>query len=413
MKGRRPPVLLMVADYHGTLAAVRSLGRAGISVTVADWRRLVPARWSRYAVRSVTCPSIDKGATALIDWLLEFGARTPGHVLLATTDDLAWLFARHRNELAQHFRLDSPPLDAIYTLLNKWQLYEACAAEGIEVPESVLAGSGRTLPTPLLIKPQTQVLLSPHQKGRLVERAEDLEPALADFRAATRYDSTFLAFDPSAAGPMLQQYVEAQEGGIYSLSGFVDGEHFTVNAARKVLQRPRRLGVGLCFETTAVDEDLAERVLSMCRNVGYRGVFEIELLEAQGKRLLIDFNPRFFGQMAFDVARGTDLPLLAYLLAVGDRRALETALHAARKPLPSAPRAWCDRINLALFLSVLRLSGSIDRHDAAYWAHWLRGDPHDPVLDRQDVWPGVVAAGSSLWHQLRHARSVFKLAREL
>src|SRR5882724_6278504 len=201
MKGRRPPALLIVADYHGTLAAVRSLGRAGISVTVADWRRLVPARWSRYAVRSVTCPPLDKGSTAFIDWLLEFGARHPGHVLLPTTDDLAWLFARHRNELARSFRLESPPLAAIYTLLNKWQLHEACAAEGIGVPESVLVGSGQPLAPPLLIKPQTQILLSPHQKGRLVERPEQLEPALADFRAATRYDATFLAFDPSAAAP--------------------------------------------------------------------------------------------------------------------------------------------------------------------------------------------------------------------
>jgi D-aspartate ligase len=411
MKGRRPPALLLVADYHGTLAAVRSLGRAGIPVTVADWRRLVPARWSRYAVRTVTTPALDTGSTAFVDWLLEFGAKSPGHVLLATTDDLAWLFARHRNELLRNFRLDSPPLDAVYTLLNKWQLREACAAEGIGVPDAVLAGGGQTLAAPLLIKPQTQILLHPHQKGRLVQRAEDLEAAVADFRAATRYDATFLAFDPSAAAPMLQQYIEPG-GGIYSLSGFVDGEHLVVNAARKVLQRPRKLGIGLCFETAPVDDALAEQVLSMCRNVGYRGVFEIELLETQGSRVLIDFNPRFFGQMAFDVARGMDLPWLAYLLAVGDRRGLETALHAARKAPPNAPKAWCDRINLAVFLSVLRLTGQMDKHDARYWAHWLRGDPHDPVLDRQDVWPGVVAAGSTLWHQLRHARTALRQARE-
>jgi predicted ATP-grasp superfamily ATP-dependent carboligase len=401
----------MVGDYHGTLSAVRSLGRTGIPVTVADWRRFVPARWSRYAVRTVTCPPFDGGSTGVVDWLLDFGARNPGHVLLATTDDLAWLFARHRNELNRHFRLDSPPLDSIYTLLNKWRLREACAAEGIATPDAVLAGTTARLEPPLLIKPQTQVLLAPHQKGRLVDRPEELEPALADFRAATRYDATFLAFDPQAAAPMLQKFVEPQTG-VYSLSGFVDGEHFAVSASRKVLQRPRRLGIGLCFEGATVDEDIAERVLSMCRNVGYRGVFEIELLEAGTRRMLIDFNPRFFGQMAFDVARGTDLPLLAYLLAVGDRRGLDTALHASRKSLPQAPKAWCDRINLALFLSVSRLCGAIDRHDAAYWARWLRGDPHDPVLDRQDVWPGVVALGRNLWHQLRHMRTTLELARE-
>src|SRR5439155_18028510 len=63
--------LLCVADYHGTLAATRSLGRAGISVTVADWRRLVPARWSRYAERTVSCPGIDADALTFMSWLFD------------------------------------------------------------------------------------------------------------------------------------------------------------------------------------------------------------------------------------------------------------------------------------------------------------------------------------------------------
>src|SRR6476469_7140892 len=93
----KPGVLLVVADYHGTLAAVRSLGRAGVPVIVADWRRLVPARWSRFAARTTWCPDLNADPMGFLGWLHELGFREPGLALLPTTDDLAWLYARHRD----------------------------------------------------------------------------------------------------------------------------------------------------------------------------------------------------------------------------------------------------------------------------------------------------------------------------
>jgi predicted ATP-grasp superfamily ATP-dependent carboligase len=54
----RPPILLTMADYYGTLAAVRSLGRLGVPITVAESKLLAPARWSRYVTRRVGCPDV-------------------------------------------------------------------------------------------------------------------------------------------------------------------------------------------------------------------------------------------------------------------------------------------------------------------------------------------------------------------
>src|SRR3954467_2948811 len=96
------PVLLPIASYHGTLAAVRSLGAAGGHVTLAETSRLVPAVWSRFAARRVSSPD-PEDAPKFIDWLLDFGAREPGHVLYPTSDDIAWLYAVHREQLAKHF----------------------------------------------------------------------------------------------------------------------------------------------------------------------------------------------------------------------------------------------------------------------------------------------------------------------
>lgn len=422
MPAARPPVLLCVGDYHGTLAAVRSLGRAGVEVTVADWRRLVAARWSRWAARTVTCPDPGAEPRGFVDWLLEEGARRPGQALLATTDELAWLFARHFGELSRWYRLDTPPVEVIYGLLNKVRLAQACARVGLESPAATLYESEQQLEQlagalryPLVVKPQTQVLLAPHQKGRVVEGPDALLPAVRDFLAATRHRPELLEGDPGAGRPMLQAYLP-RAGGVYSLTGFIDrtGEVFVTRACRKVLQRPRRLGTGLCFEAAEVDEGLAGRVRALCLEVGYRGVFEAELLEGERGPALIDFNPRFYGQVALDIARGLDQPLLAYLQAIGDERALKTAAGWMRAAPARAPDAWCDRVHLELFLAASRASGGRGA-DALQWHEWLaahRADLADPLIDREDLLPAAIVGLTSVARSVRHPRSTYRQARD-
>src|SRR5438093_602503 len=83
---RRPPVLLSMAHWYGTLAAVRELGRRGIEVCVASSMRFGQARWSRYAVRRLSCPD-ERDTARFSSWLLEQGSRDPGMALLRTSDD--------------------------------------------------------------------------------------------------------------------------------------------------------------------------------------------------------------------------------------------------------------------------------------------------------------------------------------
>ncbi len=415
----RPGVLLCVGDYHGTLAAVRSLGGAGVEVTVADWRRLVAARWSRWATNRVTCPDPGADPGGFIAWLIEEGVRAPGRALLPTTDELAWLFARHAKALAPWYRLEAAPLEGIYALLNKVRLAEACARVGLMSPATCLFESEAALPStlqyPLVVKPQTQVLLSPHQKGRVVERAEQLVPAVRDFLAATRHRPELLELDPGVGRPMLQAYLPAAHG-VYSVTGFIDatGGTYLTRACRKVFQRPRKLGIGLCFEAAEVDAGIAERVKALCLSVGYRGVFEAELLETAGGPLLIDFNPRFYGQVALDVARGLDQPLLAYLQAIGDGEGLAAAAGAMKAAAEGAPDAWCDRVHLALFLASIRATGAKGA-DGRRWRRWLaahREGLADPLIDRSDLLPAAVVGLTSLALSVRHPRATYRAARE-
>jgi D-aspartate ligase len=412
-----------MAGYNGTLAAARSLGRRGIRVVIADGEALAPARWSRHVTRTVACPEIQTAPTRFVDWLLALGARERGRVLSATSDCNAWLFARHREELARYFRIYMPRVDAVYTLLNKWRLYEVCADLGIDVPQTWLPSGmddlsrvEREARFPLVIKPQTQILLSPHQKGRVVRDAGGLRALYREFAAAAVHSPVLRDWDPRVGAPIVQTFVDTAKEGIYGLSGFVDetGELFVVRASRKVLQWPAQLGVGLCFEDVEVRPSLADDVARLCRRVGYFGPFEVEFVHSRDRHQLIDFNPRFFGQMGFDVSRGVDLPYLVYLAATGERRELESAVGVARRQGNETPAGvYCHRIDLEIDLQLQRWAGRISRRDCERWRFWLsRNHVTDAVMDREDWAPGLASVTGALLRRAVHPRSTWRSANE-
>jgi predicted ATP-grasp superfamily ATP-dependent carboligase len=423
----RPEVLLTVADHIGTLAATRSLGRAGVRVVMADPHLLAPARWSRYVTRTLSCPDASEDPKGFIEWLLALGAREPGKVLYPTSDDVALLYTMNADALGRHYKLYLPTLRSMLGLLDKWRLYQACLALEIDTPRTWLATSAADLARvraearfPVVIKPCTQAFLSPHQKGRIAHDAASLGDRYAALEHATRYAPMLLELAPEEKAPIVQAFSDTIAEGIVNVSGFVDetGELFVAEASRKVLQWPRRLGIGMCFEAVEPHPRLADSVARICSHFGYHGAFEVEFLPSpDGRDLLIDFNPRFYGQMGFDVARGLDLPWLVYLAALGERAELARAVKTTRERTKGAvgTRHYTNRIELEIVMRLRRIAGAMTRDELLGWRRWLaagRGQTTDAVLDRGDWMPGILEATTAVFRRAVHPRSTWRGAKE-
>jgi D-aspartate ligase len=411
-----PGVLLTSSSYLGTLAAVRSFGRAGVTSVVADDARLGPASWSRFVGRRVKCPP-DSQSNRLLEWLLAFGKEHPGYVLCATSDDSAWLYSVHRTELGRSFRMYQAGVDAVYSLLNKRRLYNIGRADDIDFPRTWFPQSDEDVRTvareaqfPVVINPVTQILHKTHSKGVIVDDPARL-PEEFVLMSRDMYRPELLAFDPSAARPLVQEFQPRATEGIYSLSGFIDesGALLGVRGAMKILQRPRRLGVGLCFERAEVKRQLVDAIVRICRRVGYYGVFEVEFIHRDGKDLLIDFNPRFYGQMAFDIARGLPVPLLAYYAALGDWSTVKQLAEAAQRQADDATvTAHCNRIDFEIMLRAQRLSGGLSANDVKVWRNWYndhRGRIVHPILDKDDWKPFATEITRQFLEHARHPRA--------
>lgn len=407
--------LLLGADYYGTLAAVRSLGRRGVRVTVADETKNARALYSKYVAERLVHPPASE-IRALVDWLVAYGRKNPGTVLYPTNDHLAWLLAAFEAEIRPVFHTMFPGADTILSLLDKGRLTEICREVGIDVPHTIWAESDAELldlakregTYPMLIKPRTQIYLESGIKGSLVETHEDLAATLERYNALVRFNPVFAERHPEVTRPMLQAYHTAAETSIFSVSGYVDDDHLVSRSAMKVLQRPRKVGIGLCFEGREPEPRVLEQLRKLFTRTGYRGAFEAELIADGDRRMLIDVNPRYYSQMGFDIARGNPLPYVIGLVSEGkkDEAARELAEAAAWKG--SGKYVYCHEIMLNLVLSLQGLSGQMSRDEIRTWRTWLRDNRDratDAVLDADDRKPALVDTASWVKHFAKHPRS--------
>jgi D-aspartate ligase len=411
----RSPVLLADADYYGTLAATRSLGARSVPVYVASNRILAASRWSRYVTRALAAPPV-ADTERFVEWLGELGAREPGIVLYPTSDDVAYLYSLYEADLSRTFRMYQPGVDAALRVLDKKKLYAAARAAGLLTPqtwfpegEGDVARIARDARFPLLIKPRTQVLSRTHSKGVVVSEPADLVTKYRHFVRRSNYGRALLDRVPDAASAMIQVYLPGAASRIYMLTAFVDrsGAIFAARAALKILQSPRSLGVGLCFEGAPLALDLLPRVQKLAGHTGYFGAFSLEFVESQGQYLLIDFNPRFYNQLALDVARGFPLPEIVYAAATGADDEVARLLKT-EQPGNERDLVFCNAFGMDLMLAAQRAAGLISRADRQQWRQWRdehRGLTVDATATSDDVLPALVDAAAQVYSYVRHPRA--------
>jgi predicted ATP-grasp superfamily ATP-dependent carboligase len=222
-------------------------------------------------------------------------------------------------------------------------------------------------------------------------------------------NSEFAKRYPATMTPLIQQYYPQAVENVYSLSGFrekIEGG-MIMRAARKILQQPRRVGVGLGFEPALVDPLLADQTKRLCERIGYYGVFELEFIFAEEKAMLIDFNGRFYHQIAFDIARGMELPALAYAAATRNQAEVTRLMAHGNSTKHDDVAGFCNHFGITTMVKMQRLLRTMSRKEAARWLDWSRGSHGtmiDVIKDPNDALPAFVDAAQYLLRALRHPR---------
>jgi D-aspartate ligase len=307
---------VVIGGEHPGLGIARSLGRRGIPICIIDDQHSV-SQFSRYVTHVVRVKDLRNEQNA-VDNVMDIGQRygLKGWVLFPTRDETVAAFSRHRDRLAEFFRVTTPAWETVQWAWDKKNTYDRAAELGIPVPQTYnvmteegLAGLYNRLP--LAIKPAVKENFF-YATGDKAWRAETPEQLNNLFRKAKQQiRPEEILIQEIIPGSGLQQYSYC--------AFFRDGIAQATLVARRLRQHPREFGRAATYVETIEHpevEELSERFL---KAINYYGLVEVEFKKdpRDGQLKMLDVNARTWGFHSLGVPAGVDFPYLLYADQVG------------------------------------------------------------------------------------------------
>jgi D-aspartate ligase len=310
-----PGAVVIGGDYQG-LAIARSLGRRGVEVLVIDDERSI-ARFSRYVGRALRVAEL-REELPTVEALLDVGARhgLDGWVLYPTREETVAAISRHRDALAQRFRVPTPAWDVVRWAWDKRNTYERAAELGVPTPRTWRVSGVDQLDRvdgepPFVVKPaiKERFLYATGRKGWRVDTRAELDSRVREAIGLI-----------GAAEVLVQELIPGSgEVQLAYCSFFKGGSAVAAMTVRRLRQHPVELGRSSTYVQTIADPGLTEPSERFLRSIGYYGLVEIEykIDPRDGRAKLLDVNPRTWGYHGLGQRAGVDFPSHLYADQLG------------------------------------------------------------------------------------------------
>ncbi|MCX4739073.1 ATP-grasp domain-containing protein [Streptomyces antibioticus] len=331
LDARVPAVLLRIDRnpfHHGTLGAVRSLGRAGVAVHLVADTAGSPVRASRFVRQVHHPPPPGAGPEEVAAVLLRVAARIERPAVLIPMDDAGALAVSGlRAELAPAYLLPRQPAAVSEQVADKAELATLCAAA--DVPHPVTLAPDSAAQAASAVDRLGLPVVAKWSRPWLLPAASGLR-STAVVRSPREARELYLRSGEAGSRLLLQEFLPPGPGRDWFFHAYAD-RHGTLRAGgpgRKLSAWPRGAGltaVGEWAENARV-RSLAER---LTERLGYRGILDLDFRRCgtTGDYHLLDFNPRpgaqfrlFTDTAGLDVVRAQHLDLTHRPLSAGVAR---------------------------------------------------------------------------------------------
>lgn len=295
---------------------MQSLGRQGIPVWVLSESGRGVADFSRFCGRSVAWRG--RSEVGRVEFLLRTAEREglDGWVLIPTRDDTVALCARHREALAQLFRVTSAPWEIVRRVLDKRELQRLGEEIGVPVPRTWKTTHGSVSNVrcefPVIVKPAVREELNVLTASK-AWRADDRAALVALYERAR----SVVPEDEI----LIQELIPGDGSNQLSFAALAsDGEVRCSVTARRVRQYPMDFGRASTFVETIDDDAVRAQATRVIAALGYSGLVEVEFKRdpRTDEAKLLDVNARLWGWHTLGRRAGVDFPFLLWRLAQGD-----------------------------------------------------------------------------------------------
>jgi predicted ATP-grasp superfamily ATP-dependent carboligase len=312
--------IVLDGQLKSALCVVRSLGRAGVALSVGAERTTAMAKFSKYAQgRFVYASPYLAPDRFLADVKKEAQRLGDKPVVYAFSDATALLLARHKQDLSECMTLVLAEEAAVETVFDKARTYQL--AKQLAVPiiptyvpndEGEVKRVAASLTYPAVIKTRHSVAWR-EGKGvfgtaSFVQSGEELEEKFSVLQAAT------------GEAPLVQQFIKGEEYGVECLC---DKGVLCAVVVHKRLRSLSPTGGASVLKQTVGENDLSNKMRQytekLLAELAWTGVAMVEFKvdATDGEPKLMEINGRFWGSLPLAVFANVDFPYLYYQLAAG------------------------------------------------------------------------------------------------
>jgi predicted ATP-grasp superfamily ATP-dependent carboligase len=300
--GHGTTVLVTGGEHFGGLAAIRGLVLAGHDAWAAVARNHSYAAWSRLSAGTIRVADPVSDPEPFAEEVAAAAGRVGARIVLPGTDVALSALAGRLDAFRPGIAVGVCSSELVERATAKTALPGLAEAAGLAVPPTHILKrpevEAAQVAFPAVVKPPRSDVEGAdgnlvHAGARRVEDAENLRRAIAELGGNEW---------------LVQPYVR---GDLVAVAGVAwDG---TVVA--EIHQMSRRIWPSDCggssyAATIEPDEKRGRKVRRLVANLGWSGIFQVQLLRRGNEEFLIDFNPRFYGTLALALAAGVNLPAL-------------------------------------------------------------------------------------------------------
>ncbi|MEO6989065.1 MAG: ATP-grasp domain-containing protein [Aquihabitans sp.] len=396
-------VLVTDASRASSLAVIRSLGRAGHAVVVADSKPHPLGSRSRFAVGVGQYPSpFVESAEATAGAIASIARRHRIDVIVPVTDDVIVPLAHYRDALPQGCLVamaDDEARGRAASKVGTGLLARSLAIpqprhEIVHQPEDA-GGCTERLGVPVVIKPDRSRIIGPDgrlQRGSVSYAWTDREA----IEAVRRAGQTVL----------LQSLHPGVGHGIGLLMS--DGRPLAAVQHRRLHEVPVSGGASAQRETVPADRDLLSMACAMLGELNWTGAAMVEFKVGPSGPALMEINGRLWGSLPLAIRAGIDIPKRMLQVHLGDAEVCAAPLDLSYRPFVRSRNLDLELVWIGTnLLKRQDTSGLIDldrRAALTAACDLLRRGQGDDLTDPDDLRPMVSGVGHAFAHIVHKAR---------
>ena len=293
-------VLITDGNFKHTLAAVRSLGKRGINVTVLSDLRFSISFYSKYCKNRIIVPDPKKNAS-YSGRILDIVKNGNYDVLLPISFASVYQVSKIKDELEQYVKVPIADGQSLEIAGTKNLTVKFAEKIGISVPNTFYPKNTKEVLS-LSKNLEYPVVVKGAEDSGYVGYANSPEELISKYTKIHKYC------------PIIQEYISGEGYGFFAL--YNHGVSRAIFMHKRIREYPVTGGPST-FAESIYDPKLKELGLKMLDYLNWHGVAMVEFKKnsKNGDFVLMEINPKFWGSLEIAIASGVDFPYLACEMA--------------------------------------------------------------------------------------------------